>query len=50
MSNLEFIWIIAKAFWPLTILAVISWIVIMADILHKLRNRKGVKYVFRVQR
>ena len=40
MSNLEFIWIIVKAFWPLSILAAISWIVIMADILHKLRNRK----------
>lgn len=45
MSNLEFMWILIKALWPFSVFAGFICLIILIDMIHGLRNRKGKKYV-----
>jgi hypothetical protein len=45
MSNFEFIVILLKAFWPLTLLAGIGLSLLLIDFIMMIRNRKVKKYV-----
>lgn len=43
MSNLEFIWILMKAMWPLPLFVGIIWVIIIVNAVINRKNRK--KYV-----